>query len=258
MNSAASGAADFPPAASDNSAGRRQQRAPAPGRIRDGASKPAPKSSTRPKSTVSKGGKKTKGVNDGFKTTEVSEGEIERCDVAAVHPDGAETDANRADAARREDDTDRFDPPTDSPSRRSPLRLSCLRGKSSSKRLVSDHPDNSSAGLLKGKAGKRGGEELTAEADCRRKRSGEYVGCGPGLGFWTGGCLQTELIQFHLHKRLKRNASKMHPKTASAPETEAETEPATEATEAGSVTQQDQALQDEMERLMDENDDLKV
>uniref|UniRef100_A0A3B4YS41 SOGA family member 3b n=1 Tax=Seriola lalandi dorsalis TaxID=1841481 RepID=A0A3B4YS41_SERLL len=36
-----------------------------------------------------------------------------------------------------------------------------------------------------------------------------------------------------------------------------ELEPAAEATEAGSVTQQDQALQDEMERLLEENEDLK-
>ncbi|XP_061602891.1 protein SOGA3-like isoform X1 [Cololabis saira] len=34
-------------------------------------------------------------------------------------------------------------------------------------------------------------------------------------------------------------------------------EPAGEATEAGSVTQQDQALEDEMERLLEENEDLK-
>lgn len=37
----------------------------------------------------------------------------------------------------------------------------------------------------------------------------------------------------------------------------AEPDPAAEATEAGSVTQQDQAFLDEMERLLDENDDLK-
>ncbi|XP_071764192.1 microtubule cross-linking factor 3-like [Centroberyx gerrardi] len=38
---------------------------------------------------------------------------------------------------------------------------------------------------------------------------------------------------------------------------QAEPEPASEATEAGSVTQQDQALHDEMERLLEENEDLK-
>lgn len=37
-----------------------------------------------------------------------------------------------------------------------------------------------------------------------------------------------------------------------------EQETPAEATEAGSVTQQDQALQEEMERLLEENEDLKV
>lgn len=37
-----------------------------------------------------------------------------------------------------------------------------------------------------------------------------------------------------------------------------EPEPAAEPTEAGTVTQQDQAFEDEMERLLEENDDLKV
>lgn len=35
-------------------------------------------------------------------------------------------------------------------------------------------------------------------------------------------------------------------------------EPAAEAPEAGSVTQQEQAYEDEMERLLEENEDLKV
>lgn len=35
-------------------------------------------------------------------------------------------------------------------------------------------------------------------------------------------------------------------------------EPSGAETEAGTVTQQDQALEEEMERLLDENEDLKV
>lgn len=37
-----------------------------------------------------------------------------------------------------------------------------------------------------------------------------------------------------------------------------EPQPAAEAAEAGAVTQQDQALEDEIERLLEENEDLKV
>lgn len=89
------------------------------------------------------------------------------------------------------------------------------------------------------------------------------VGCGAGLGLglWRGGCLQAELIQFHLQKRLKRSGAKMQAKADNMGAEEAalgEPEPAAEATEAGSVTQQDQALEDEMERLIEENEDLKV
>lgn len=111
VNSAASGAADFPVAASDNSTARRQHRAPSPTKIRECASKPAQKSSSRSKNIVSKGGSRNKVVNEGLKTAVVREKEIERCDVAAVYPDGAETDAvnaNRVDASREEDTEEIF------------------------------------------------------------------------------------------------------------------------------------------------------
>lgn len=85
------------------------------------------------------------------------------------------------------------------------------------------------------------------------------TGCGAGLGLWRGGCLQAELINFHLHKRLKGKGVKMQTKTDMGAQeaTKTEAEPAAETTEAGFVTQQDQAFLDEMERLLDENDDLK-
>uniref|UniRef100_A0A4W5P749 MTCL family member 3b n=1 Tax=Hucho hucho TaxID=62062 RepID=A0A4W5P749_9TELE len=195
---------------------QRQHRAPSPTKIRECASKPAPKSSSRSKNIVSKGGSRNKVVNERLRTPVVSEKEIEKCDVEAFHPDGAETDAVNY-----------------SQTRRSSLRLSSK---------------------------KRGGEAVTASAGCRRNRSGEYVGCVPGLGLWSGGCLQTELIHFHLHKKLKRSGSKMHTKAERAPgaEASAETEPATEAIEAEPVTQQDEVLEDELERLVDENEDLKT
>uniref|UniRef100_A0A3Q0SFQ1 MTCL family member 3b n=1 Tax=Amphilophus citrinellus TaxID=61819 RepID=A0A3Q0SFQ1_AMPCI len=95
-----------------------------------------------------------------------------------------------------------------------------------------------------------------------QESSGVSAGCGAGLrlGFWKGGCLQAELIHFHLQKRLKRRGAKMQAKADSTGTSEAaleEPEPAAEATEAGSVTQQDQALEEEMERLLEENEDLK-
>ncbi|KAM9552074.1 microtubule cross-linking factor 3-like isoform 2-T2 [Salvelinus alpinus] len=265
MNSAASGAADFPVAASDNSTARRQHRAPSPTKIRECASKPTHKSFSRSKNIVPKGGSRNKVVNEGLRTAVVREKEIEKCDVEAFHSDGAETDAvncnaKKADASREEGTEEIFHQPIDSQTRRSTLRLSCLKGESS-QHIGSYRPDGSStAGSVKGKAKKRGGEAVTASAGCSRNRSGEYVGCVPGLGLWSGGCLQTELIHFHLHKKLKRSASKMHTKAERAPgaEASAETEPATEAIEAEPVTQQDEGPEDELERLVDENEDLKT
>lgn len=73
--------------------------------------KSAPKSSGSSKNIVSKGGSRNKVVNDGLRTAVVREKEIERCDVAAVYPDGAETDAvnaNRVDASREEDTEEIF------------------------------------------------------------------------------------------------------------------------------------------------------
>lgn len=255
MNPAASGAADFQPAAAaDNSAGRRQHRAPLPARQQEEASKRTPRSSIRSKSPFSKAGAKSRDLKDSFKTAGERERELESRDVAAVHPDGAEADAARPNRADAVGEDERPHPPTGSPSRLPSLQLSCLKGD------PSQGLSPASTGSLKEKAKKQSGEEGTALAGSRRDRSGEY-GCRPGLSLWGGGCLQTELIHFHLHKRLKRSGGKMQTKAASSVGSEAvqaELEPATEATEAGSVTQQDQALRDEMERLQEENEDLKV
>lgn len=71
---------------------------------------------------------------------------------------------------------------------------------------------------------------------------GEDAGCGQA--FWGGGCcLQSELRQFHINKRLRRSGG-MQPGSAAQAASE-------------SVTQQNEALQDEIERLEEENEELK-
>lgn len=50
----------------------------------------------------------------------------------------------------------------------------------------------------------------------------------------------------------------MQTKTGEEEAAHGDAEPAAEASEAGTVTQQDQALEDEMDRLLEENEDLKV
>lgn len=255
MKSAGGGAADPPSSSStppsDNSAGRRrrQHRAPSPATAQEGPTKRPPRPpGSRSRSPLRAARSRTR---ESLRSADGREREPESRGGAAVHPDGAEADVvrpNRADAVG-EDPTD-----SSASARRSALRLPCLNSDSS-QRLLPGSRASLSAEKGKKPAAGGGGE---------RRRSGASAGCGAGLGLglWRGGCLQAELIQFHLHKRLRRSGAKMQSKTDDMGTEEAalgEPEPAAEATEAGStVTQQDQAFEDEMERLIEENEDLKV
>lgn len=247
MKAAASGAAD-PPSSWADCAGRRwQHRAPSPTGVQEGATKRHPRSTRRSRCPLPAGRSRHTLVIESPRSASVKEREPER---AAVHTDGAEADLVRPNRA----DADEEDPPESfPPARRCTLRLPFLKGDSS--QCLSSHRAPSSSSVKEKE--KKSGEHST------RDRSGATVGCGAGLGLglWRGGCLQTELIHFHLQKRLKRSGGKMQTKAENMGTEEAalgEPEPAAEATEAGSVTQQDQALQDEMERLLEENEDLKV
>uniref|UniRef100_A0A671QYB3 SOGA family member 3b n=1 Tax=Sinocyclocheilus anshuiensis TaxID=1608454 RepID=A0A671QYB3_9TELE len=133
---------------------------------------------------------------------------------AAAAVHGAETEA----VWENEDRTDRAPPPDTNRA----LRLPCVNRDSSS-----EQPDGSSGG-------------------------GEYVGCGPA--FWGGGCLQSELIQYHIDKRLKKSG-RMQRKASG----ETQPGPAAQATSGVDepVTQQNEALQAEIQRLEDENEDLR-
>ncbi|XP_077074805.1 MTCL family member 3b isoform X2 [Siphateles boraxobius] len=226
MSSAASGAADFPPSA-DSTEGRRRPS------TRQNPVKPASKpSGTRSSSPAASklGGKGVKGVKgrEGEQAAQEEAREVRVRGAAAVR--GAETEA----VWETEERIDRAPPPDT----RRALRLPCVNRDSSSAQ-----PDGSYGGVVRG-------EESVREAAA----GGEYVGCGPA--FWGGGCLQSELIQFHINKRLKKSG-KMQ-RTASV-ETQPESGPAAQATSAADepVTQQNEALQDEIERLEDENEDLK-
>lgn len=256
MKPAAGGAAD-PPSSSTSSADnsalrrRRQYRAPSPARAQEAATKRASRHPGRSRSPLPAERSRNIRLTESLRSADGRERELESRGGAAVHPDGAEADQvrpNRADAVGE-------DPIDLSPSaRRSALRLPCLKGDPSHRLL----PGKASSSFSVEEKGKKPGEKGS-----RRERGGTTVGCGAGLGLglWRGGCLQAELIQFHLQKRLKRGAAKMQTKVDNTGTEEAalgEPEPAAEMTEAGSVTQQDQAYEDEMERLLEENEDLKV
>uniref|UniRef100_A0A8C6WYI5 SOGA family member 3a n=1 Tax=Neogobius melanostomus TaxID=47308 RepID=A0A8C6WYI5_9GOBI len=88
-----------------------------------------------------------------------------------------------------------------------------------------------------------------------KKSSKSTVGCGPG--FWKEGCLQTELIQFHLNKSLGKKGTKMQAKSASPPASEPELSPEPDSP-PHSVPKGDPVLLEEIDRLQDENEDLKI
>ncbi|XP_051793021.1 protein SOGA3-like [Acanthochromis polyacanthus] len=235
MRPAAGGAADPPSSSSaDNSAaGRRQQRAPSPATAQERTAR----QSGRSRSPLNRGRNRDAAGRQSRRSADGREREPEsRRAAAAPLPDGAEADtvtANRADAAE--------EAPTHS-GRRS--ALNCFRGDSDRRRL----------------SGTTSGKEKGAEGGGHRRRGAESAGCGLGSGLWRGGCLQAELIHFHLQKRLRRSRMQTRAEGMSSVEAAQEQpEPGAEATEAGSVTQQDQdqALEEEMERLLDENEDLK-
>ncbi|KAK2856364.1 hypothetical protein Q5P01_005099 [Channa striata] len=223
-----------PPSSSGEDDRRRRHRAPSPAGAHEGPSKRPPRPSTGSRFPLPAGRSANTEVKESLRSADGREREPESRGGAAVHPDGAEADLvrpNRADA------------PAEPAARRSALRLPFLKGDSS-QRPPSVRAPPPSAGTE------------------RVKKPGQEGGCGAGLGLglWRGGCLQAELIHFHLQKRLKRRGAKMQTKSENMGPEEAalaEPEPAAEATEAGSVTQQDQAFQDEMERLLEENEDLK-
>ncbi|XP_013858822.1 uncharacterized protein LOC106514215 isoform X2 [Austrofundulus limnaeus] len=165
--------------------------------------------------------------------------------AAAVQPAGAES------------------PPPSRPVEDSP-RLAADASSSPSRadpsRVVSDQPCASKSPKLRSKKPRREEEnhhqqqQQQHQAAASKKSSRSTVGCGPG--FWKEGCLQTELIQFHLNKSLGKKGSKMQAKSASPPASEPELSPEPDSPQR--APHPDPRLQDELERLEDENDDLKT
>ncbi|KAM4736503.1 microtubule cross-linking factor 3 [Anableps anableps] len=160
--------------------------------------------------------------------------------AAAVQTAGAESPTlSRPAAAQAAEDSPR--PPADAPS----------PSRADSNRVVSDQPCASKSPKLKSKNSK--GAEPASAGGSSKKSSKNTVGCGPG--FWKEGCLQSELIQFHLNKSLGKKGTKMQAKSASPPTSEPELSPEPDTPHPES--QPDERLQEEIERLEDENEDLK-
>ncbi|XP_072250793.1 microtubule cross-linking factor 3-like isoform X3 [Leuresthes tenuis] len=231
---------------SDNNS-RKQQRSSSPAGLKEGT-KTAQKGSNSTKSNTSKQGGGGGGGGKGSRgNSPVSTGRERQAGgapairgAAAVQAAGAESPTLNRPASDRGAVQAAEVADASSPSRADPNRV------------VSDQPCASKSPKLRSK-NPRGGEAAST-ASSGKKSSKSTVGCGPG--FWKEGCLQSELIQFHLNKSLGKKGTKMQAKSASPPASEPELSP--EPDSPPMASQPDQRLEDEIDRLEDENEDLKT
>lgn len=232
----------------DNSS-RKQQRSSSPAGLKDSGSKAAQKGSNSSKPISSKqggggGGRNSRGhspVSTG-RERQAGGAPVVR-GAAAVQATGAESPTLSRPAAA---DRSGIQTSEDSP------RPASDASRADPSRVVSDQPCASKSPKLRSK-NPRGGDTSAAN-NGSKKTSKSTVGCGPG--FWKEGCLQSELIQFHLNKSLGKKGTKMQTKSASSSASEPEVSPERDSPQP--TPQPDQKLQEEIEKLEDENDDLKV
>lgn len=235
----------------DNSS-RKQQRSSSPAGLKDSGSKATQKGSNSSKPITSKqggggggGGRSSRGHSPVSTGRERQAGGAPAIrGAAAVQAAGAESPTLSRPAAAA--DRGGIQTPEDS------TRLVADASRADPSRVVSDQPCASKSPKLRSK-NPRGGEAATATSGSK-KSSKSTAGCGPG--FWKEGCLQSELIQFHLNKSLGKKGTKMQAKSASSPASEPELSPEPDSPQP--APQADQRLQEEIEKLEDENEDLKV
>uniref|UniRef100_A0A3Q1KGV1 SOGA coiled-coil domain-containing protein n=1 Tax=Anabas testudineus TaxID=64144 RepID=A0A3Q1KGV1_ANATE len=228
------------PRQADNSS-RKQQRSSSPAGLKDGGSKAAQKGGTSSKPITLKQGGAGGGGRSSRGHSPVSTGRERQAGgapavrgAAAVQAAGAESPTLSRPATAA--DRGGVQTPEDSP-----RLVADASSPSRAERVVSDQPCASKSPKLRSKNSRGGGG-----------RRGT-VGCGPG--FWKEGCLQSELIQFHLNKSLGKKGTKMQAKSASPPASEPELSPEPDSPQP--APQPDQRQQEEIERLEDENEDLK-
>ncbi|XP_026084664.1 protein SOGA3 [Carassius auratus] len=198
----------------ENSSMKQQQRASSP-------SKAASRSASG-KPGASRGGGKSSRSNSPVTVLTGKERHAAK-GAAAVHATGAESPTlRRAEKTKSIEER--------SSSSEEPHAADELGPGSGAARVVSDQPSSS-----KSSQGKR----ETARADGGKQAAKSAVGCGPG--FWREGCLQSELIQFHMNKSLKKESGM--PADPQPPPSEASPPPNRE-------------LQEEIERLEEENEYL--
>ncbi|XP_077431708.1 microtubule cross-linking factor 3-like isoform X2 [Vanacampus margaritifer] len=240
-----SSSADSPRLA-DNSS-RKQPRSSSPAGLKDAGAKATQKGSNPSKHLASKqavgvvGGRSSRGHSPVSSGRERQAGGVPASKgAAAVQVASAESPTLSRTAPDRGGTQTSEDSPRLCPD-------ASPRPRADPDRVVSDQPCASKSPKLRSKNHK-GGDVSAAS----KKSSKSTVGCGPG--FWKEGCLQSELIQFHLNKSLGKKGTKMQAKPASPPALELS--PGLEPPQV--APQRGQTLLEEVERLEDENDDLKT
>lgn len=216
---------------------QQQQRASSPARFKDSPSKAASKSASA-KAAASKPGGKSSRSNSPV-TVHTGKDRHPGKGAAAVHATGAESPTLRR-AEKNKSIEER------SSSSEEPYAADESLLGADAARVVSDQPSST-----KSSQGKRD----NARADGGKQTTKSAVGCGPG--FWREGCLQSELIQFHMNKSLKKESG-MATKTSSSPVTEPQLPHAEPNRPSEDLPPPNQELQEEIERLEEENDYLKV
>ncbi|XP_076827703.1 microtubule cross-linking factor 3 [Brachyhypopomus gauderio] len=234
MNPATGSAAD--PRQADNS-NMKQQRASSPARFKDATPKTPTKSPAGKSGSGKQGGKNSRSNSPVAQNS----GKDKQSTKSAVHASGAESPTlRRAEKGKkveeRNSSTEDSYGTDDSP----------LKGDTN--RVVSDQPSSSKS--PQGKRKNQRGEGVSAGKQAAKNS----MGCGPG--FWREGCLQSELIQFHMNKSLKKEGS-IHTKTANSSSSEMEVPSEALNRPAECMAQINQDLRDEIESLKDENNNLK-
>jgi len=220
---------------------KQQQRASSPARFKDSPTKAASKSAAT-KGVASKPGGKSSRSNSPV-TVHTGKDKHAAKGAAAVHASGAESPT-----LRRAEKNKSIEERSSSSEEPFTAEESLLGAEAA--RVVSDQPSST-----KSSQGKR----ETARADGGKQTPAKSaVGCGPG--FWREGCLQSELIQFHMNKSLKKESG-MATKTPSSPVTEPQMPHALHAEAkrpSEALPPPNLELQEDIEKLEEENEYLKV
>ncbi len=209
---------------------QQQQRASSPARFKDLPAKAASKSAS---GKASGGASKSGGKSSRSNSPVTSKDRHAARGAAAVHGTGAESPTlRRAEKSKSIEER--------SSSSEEPYAADEPGLGADAARVVSDQPSSS-----KSSQGKR--ETARAEGG---KTAKSAVGCGPG--FWREGCLQSELIQFHMNKSLKKESG------MKTPVTEPQLPPADAQRPSEASPPPNLELQEDIERLEDENEYLQV